>query len=59
MVFKLPVKPVPVTLNEAAPAVADAIGTVTEPVCPAVPFATNVPVVLAELQLKEKLKVAN
>ena len=57
VVDNVPVKPVPVIVKVALPAVAPVIGTVTEPVCPAVPFATNVPVAVALPQLKANVAI--
>ena len=50
-VTNVPVKPVPVTVKVAEPAVALVKGMVKVPVCPAVPLAVNVPVELAVAQL--------
>jgi hypothetical protein len=44
VVVNVPEKPVPDISTVTGPAVTPVIGIVSVPVCPAVPFAVNVPV---------------
>ena len=53
-----PVKPVPLMLKMAEPAVAPVMGTVIVPVCPPVPFAVKVPATEAVPQLNAKAEAA-